>query len=203
LNFLGVLLREMVSTLHLSGWKAIFHNCSHCASLSRSLCRVRASQQEHYGIRGIINNWMKSFLSGRTQAVIVEGETSTYLPIDSGVPQGSTLGPSLFLYYINDIATGLDSTIRLFVDDIIAYLWLTLSNALEKSIMRTSACLPSSKFWITSSMNSISWASHELNLRKPCWKGYSMLYLSACDMMLLTTMCSNILQHIQVKEIGL
>ena len=44
LNFTGVLLREMVSTLHLSGWKAIFHNCSHCASfLSRSLCRVRAS----------------------------------------------------------------------------------------------------------------------------------------------------------------
>jgi hypothetical protein len=43
LNFLGVLLREMVSTLHLSGWKPIFYNCSHCASLSRSLCRVRAS----------------------------------------------------------------------------------------------------------------------------------------------------------------
>ena len=96
-------------------------------------------QQEHYGIRGIINNWMKSFLSGRTQAVIVEGETSTYLPLDSGVPQGSTLGPSLFLYYINDIATGLDSTIRLFVDDIIAYLViksnsdaLTLQRDLDK-----------------------------------------------------------------------
>jgi hypothetical protein len=45
LNFTGVLLREMVSTLHLSWWKAIFHNCSHwhCASLSRSLCRVRSS----------------------------------------------------------------------------------------------------------------------------------------------------------------
>jgi hypothetical protein len=77
-------------------------------------------KQEHYGIRGMINNWMESFLSGRTQAVIVEGETSTYLPVDSGVPQGSALGPSLFLYYINDIATGLDSTIILFVDDTIA-----------------------------------------------------------------------------------
>jgi hypothetical protein len=61
-------------------------------------------KQEHYGIRGMINNWMESVLSGRTQAVIVEGEQSTYLPVDSGVPLGSTLGPSLFLYYINDIA---------------------------------------------------------------------------------------------------
>jgi hypothetical protein len=42
-------------------------------------------KQEHYGIRGMINNWMESFLSGRTQAVIVEGETSTCLPVDSGV----------------------------------------------------------------------------------------------------------------------
>ena len=49
------------------------------------------------------------------------GEKSTYLPVDSGVPQGSVLGPSLFLYYINDIPTGLDSTIRLFADDTIAY----------------------------------------------------------------------------------
>jgi hypothetical protein len=98
----------MVSTLHLSGWKAIFHNCSHCASLSRSLCRVRTS--------------LFDLITRYAIAVIVEGETSTYLPLDSGVPQGSTLGPSLFLYYINDIATGLDSTIRLFVDDIIAYL---------------------------------------------------------------------------------
>jgi hypothetical protein len=54
--------------------------------------------------------------------VIVVGEKSAYLPVDSGVPQGSVLGPSLFLYYINDIPTGLDSTIRLFADDTIAYL---------------------------------------------------------------------------------
>jgi hypothetical protein len=96
-------------------------------------------KQEHYGIRGMINNWMESVLSGRTQAVIVEGEQSTYLPVDSGVPQGSALGPNLFLYYINDIATGLDSTVRLFVDDTIAYLViksnsdaLTLQRDLDK-----------------------------------------------------------------------
>ena len=57
----------------------------------------------HYGIRGKVNNWIESFLSGRTQAVIVECEKTTYLPVDSRVPQGSVLGPSMFLYYINDI----------------------------------------------------------------------------------------------------
>jgi hypothetical protein len=58
---------------------------------------------KHYGIRGKVNNWIESFLSGRTQAVIVECEKTTYLPVDSRVPQGSVLGPSMFLYYINDI----------------------------------------------------------------------------------------------------
>ena len=55
---------------------------------------------EHYGIRDKlkVNNWIESFLSGKTQAVIVEGEKSSYLAVDSGVPQESVLVPSLFLY---------------------------------------------------------------------------------------------------------
>jgi hypothetical protein len=73
---------------------------------------------KHYGIRGKVNKWIKSFLLGRTQRVVAEGEHSSYLPVDSGV----LLGPSLSLYYINDIPTGLDSTIRLFADDTIVYL---------------------------------------------------------------------------------
>jgi len=77
---------------------------------------------KHYGIRCKVNNWIERFLSSRTQAVNVEGEKSTYLPVDSGGSQGAVLRPSLFLCYINDIPTGLDSTIRLFADDTIAYL---------------------------------------------------------------------------------
>jgi hypothetical protein len=94
---------------------------------------------KHYGIRGKVNNWIESFLSGQTQAVIVEGEKSTYFPVDSVVPQGYVLRPSKFLHYINDIPTGLDSTIRLFADDTIAYLViksnsdaLTLQRDLDK-----------------------------------------------------------------------
>jgi len=77
---------------------------------------------KHYDIRGNVNNWIESVLSGRSQALIVEGEKSTNLSVDSGVPQGSVLGPSLILCYVNDIPAGLDSTIRLFADDTIAYL---------------------------------------------------------------------------------
>ena len=77
---------------------------------------------KHYDIRGNVNNWIESLLSSRSQALIVEGETSTNLSVDSGVPQGSVLGPSLILYYVNDIPAGFDSTMRLFTDDTIAYL---------------------------------------------------------------------------------
>jgi hypothetical protein len=88
---------------------------------------------KHYGIKGKVNNWIESFLSGRTQAVIVGDEKSTYLPVDSGVCQGSVLGPSLFLCYINYIPTGLDSTIRLFADDTIANLVIKSNNPAKRS----------------------------------------------------------------------
>ena len=56
----------------------------------------------------------------------MDGEFSSTCPVTSGVPQGSVLGPCLFLLYINDLAENLDSTVRLFADDTIAY--LTISN---------------------------------------------------------------------------
>jgi hypothetical protein len=75
---------------------------------------------EHYGIRGKTNNWIKNFLHDRSQTVVVDGVTSDYISVDSGVPQGSVLGPSLLLFYINDMPQGLKSTVRLFADDTIA-----------------------------------------------------------------------------------
>jgi hypothetical protein len=56
------------------------------------------------------------------ECVVVEGVSSDRVPVESGVPQGSVLGPSLFLYYINDMPEGLASTVRLVADDTIAYL---------------------------------------------------------------------------------
>jgi len=54
--------------------------------------------------------------------VIIEGEISAYVPDEYGVSQGSVLGSSLFVYYINDFSVGLNSTMRLFADDIITYM---------------------------------------------------------------------------------
>ena len=77
---------------------------------------------DHYGIQGKTNRWIQAFLSGRSQAVATEGFMSDSVSVQSGVPQGSVLGPSLFLYYMNDIHEELKSTVRHFADDTTAYI---------------------------------------------------------------------------------
>ena len=83
--------------------------------------RRLASKLEYYGIRGRTNTWISSFLADRYQKVVVEGDYSDTVSVDSGVPQGSVLGPVLFLIYINDIPDGISSGVRLFADDCILY----------------------------------------------------------------------------------
>ena len=58
---------------------------------------------DYYGIRGILLNWLTSFLQNRSQEVIVEGMNSSSCNVTSGVPQGSVLGPVIFLMHVDDI----------------------------------------------------------------------------------------------------
>ena len=76
---------------------------------------------KHYGISGKTAAWVLSFLSGRSQEVVVNGSHSVSQPVLSGVPQGSVLGPLLFLVFINDITENLNCEIRLFADDSVLY----------------------------------------------------------------------------------
>lgn len=75
-----------------------------------------------YGVQGKTNAWIQAFLSDRSQKVVLEGEQSYRANVLSGVPQGSVVGPCLFLFYINDIPEQLTATVRLFADDTLAYL---------------------------------------------------------------------------------
>ncbi len=69
------------------------------------------------GIRGEVYNWIKDWLKERQQRVCMDGESSEWVPVSSGVPQGSVLGPLLFLIYINDIDEGIAGKILKFADD--------------------------------------------------------------------------------------
>jgi len=69
------------------------------------------------GVRGNLLRWIQAFLVSRRQRVVVNGCSSNWAPVSSGVPPASILGPLLFLLYVNDIGVCLESQTRLFADD--------------------------------------------------------------------------------------
>ena len=75
------------------------------------------SKLESYGISGKFSKWIKSFLSDRRQRVVVGNEKSEWENVKSGIPQGSVLGPTLFVLFINDLPEVVSSTIKIFADD--------------------------------------------------------------------------------------
>nr|VZI00941.1 unnamed protein product [Spirometra erinaceieuropaei] len=78
------------------------------------------------GVRGKLLKWIENFLVGRSQTVRLGGQHSAEVTVTSGVPQGSVLGPILFLIYIDDCIHGLDCKIAMFADDI--KLWTVIRN---------------------------------------------------------------------------
>ena len=71
----------------------------------------------HYGINGYIKNWIEAFLTNRRQRVILRNGVSDWNKVVSGVPQGSILGPILFIIFVNDLPSSVISTAKLFADD--------------------------------------------------------------------------------------
>ena len=81
------------------------------------------------GITGSLLSWFTNYLSDRSQRVVLPETCSNWKPIKAGVPQGSILGPLLFLVYINDIVEDIHCTIRLFADD--TSLYIIVENPIE------------------------------------------------------------------------
>ena len=74
------------------------------------------------GIRSNILKWINIWLMQRLQQVVIDGQEPKFVPVKSGVPQGTVLGPLMFLvYYYNDISGGISSNVRLFADGCILY----------------------------------------------------------------------------------
>lgn len=110
----GLNLGEQIDSILLDFSKA-FEKVDH-----NKLCH----KLHHYRIQGKTLNWIQNFLSGRTQQVLLNSKSSATAKVKSGVPQGTVLGPLLFLIYINDLTQCVKSKIRLFADD--TYLYRTI-----------------------------------------------------------------------------
>ena len=109
---------------------------------------VLLSKLDHYGVRGLTNNWFKSYLTGRKQYVSINGYNSSLSSIAYGVPQGSVLGPLLFLLYINDLHRAIKfCKVHHFADDTNL---LFLTNSIKKLNKLINADLKNLSNWTCS-----------------------------------------------------
>ena len=100
-----------------------------------SVPHLRLIEKLHnLGIDGKLLNWIHSFITNRTQRVMIGDSSSNWVQVKSGVPQGSVLEPTLFLAFINDFPENINSTIRLFADD--AKLFRPIKTENDKEILQ-------------------------------------------------------------------
>ena len=114
--------------------------------------KILLSKLEYYGIRGKVLQLPQSYLSNRLQFVEVNGHTSRNQTVQFGVPQGSVLGPFLFLLYINDFQNASEFKIAQFADDTLSYLsiknFLGFEKRVNKSLDQISQWINSNKLTI-------------------------------------------------------
>ena len=97
-----------------------------CKAFDKVTQRRLLKKMQQYGIKGKVLNCVKEFLTDRQQRVTVNGSKSSCINITSGIPQGSVLGPILFLIYVNDLPGAVAGLMKLFAND--AKLYSTVEN---------------------------------------------------------------------------
>ena len=116
--------------------------------------RILLAKLGHYGIRGVSNNWFKSYLSNRSQYVSINGYDSGLAAINCAVPQGSVLGPLLFLLYRNDLNQAIKfCRVHHFADDTNL---LCLGNSIKKLNKLVNADLKRLVNWLNANKISLN-----------------------------------------------
>ena len=113
-----------------------------------SVPHLRLLQKLHdMGVRGILLEWFRSFLTERRQRVVVNGSVSDWTAVGSGIPQGTVLGPVLFIVFVNDLPDCIESACKLFADDTKVYVGAGNAHYREKLQQDLDALVTWSQRW--------------------------------------------------------